>query len=317
MSPFRMKSELPLVVVHRDLIEVSRRQVLDAGRVETGGKFLGFVVPSPTKMPKSAYGKQVAGRWHLISRDIAQGRSCLFLVGSISPGPMAQRTASSLLPDGNFQAAVFQSIERIEPDIEHLGTWHSHHPNGLLEFSGGDIRHYESVVVDPNYGPEHFVAGLCVDGRGLAYGLFELFSRRGGGRRMRLTAEQILVDDSFPSLQPAIERTESEIRSGTRPSPLDSALAAAFVIRERREDGESISWVVEGRSGPTFLGVVTMTKGPEPHVALSVNMSTPEISVQYDAGGVDNTSGARRLTSELSRVVGDLETAVRRARDRS
>jgi hypothetical protein len=317
MSPFGVGREPPLVVVHRDLIKVSQRQVLESGQVETGGKFLGYIVPSPTKMPKSAYGKQVADRWHRISKEIAQGRSCLFLVGSISPGPLARCTDRSILPDGNFQAAVFESIERLEPDLEHLGTWHSHHPNGLSEFSGGDVRHYESVVVDPNYGPEHFIAGLCVDGRGLAHGLFELFLRKGTHRRMRLANDQIIFEDSFPSLQPTVERTESEVRSGGLPSPLDSALASAFVIRERREDSDSTSWVVEGRSGPTFLGVVTMTTGPQPHVALSVNMSTPEVSVQYDAGGMNNAAGARRLTSELLRVVGDLEAAVRRARDRS
>jgi hypothetical protein len=317
MSPFGAGREPPLVVVHRDLLEVSQRQVRDSSRVETGGKFLGYVVPSPSKAPKSAYGKQVADRWHRISKEIAQGRSCLFLVGSISPGPLAQCTETSLLPDGDFQTAVFRSIERLEPDLEHLGTWHSHHPNGLAEFSGGDVRHYESVVVDPNYGPDHFVAGLCIDERGLAYGLFELFSRKGAHRRKRLTSDQIIVDDSFPSLQQTVEQAEDEVRSGGRPSPLDSALSSAFVIRERREDSDSTSWVVGGRSGPTFLAVITMTAGPQPHVALSVNMSTPDVSLQYDASGVDNTAGARRLTSELLRVVGDLEVAVRRARDRS
>ncbi|MET9001898.1 hypothetical protein [Amycolatopsis sp. NPDC004169] len=291
--------------------------MLNAGRVETGGKFIGYVLPSPAKAPRSTYGKQVADRWHRISKEIAKGRSCLFLVGSISPGPLARCTDTSLLPDGKFQAAVFQTIERLEPDLEHLGTWHSHHPNGLSEFSSGDIRHYESVVVDPNHGPDHFVAGLCVDERGLAFGLFELFSRKGAHRRVRLTTDQVIVDDSFPSLQAIVEQTEDELRSGRRPAPLESALATAFVIRERQEDSESTSWVVEGRSGPPFLGVVTMTTGAQPHVALSVNMSTPELSLQYDASGVHNTVGARKLTSELLRVVGDLETAVRRARDRS
>jgi hypothetical protein len=308
--------EPPLVVLHPDLLDVSRRQVLNSPRLETGGKFLGYVVPSAAKVPKSAYGNQVADRWRRIAGEVARGRNCLFLVGSISPGPLAQSTATSLLPDGQFQAAVFQALERSEPELEHLGTWHSHHPNGLSEFSGGDVQHYESVIVDRDYGPDHFVAGLCVDQRGLGNGRFELFSRK-GARRVRLTAEQIVIDGGFPSLQPVVERVEAEVRAGEPPSPLDAALETAFVIRERRQDSDSTSWVVQARSGPDFLGVVTRTRGPQPHVALSINMSTPEISVQYDASSVENRTGVRKLTSDLLRVVNDLEEAVRRSSRRS
>lgn len=309
-------AEPPLVVLHPDLIDLSRRQVLGSPGVETGGKFLGYVVRSAADLPKSEYGRRVADRWHRIARGAARDRGCLFLVGSISPGPRARCTATSLLPDGPFQAAVFRALGRTEPDLEHLGSWHSHHPNGLAEFSGGDIEHYESVIVDRDYGPDHFVAGLCVDERGLAHGLFELFSRQ-GARRRRLTGDQVVVDGGFPSLQPVIERVEAELRGGEGPSALETALGAAFVIRERQDDSDATSWVLQARSGPAFLGVVTSTKGPQPHVALSITMSSAEVSLQYDASCGDGRNGARKLTADLLRVVNDLEKVVRRADKRS
>src|ERR1035437_663340 len=131
MRIFGKERVLPLVVLHRDLIDVSRRQIEASPRAETGGKFLGYVIELGSKEPKSPYGKQIARNW----LQLADKRQCLLLVGSISPGPRAESTATSLIPDAEFQTRVFRALEADEPLLEHLGSWHSHHPNGLSEFS--------------------------------------------------------------------------------------------------------------------------------------------------------------------------------------
>src|SRR4051812_28304697 len=56
----------------------------------------------------------------------------------LEPGPNAQRSPTYLLQDGDYQEKQFRAIEAIQPDIEHLGNWHTHHVNGYPTLSGGD-----------------------------------------------------------------------------------------------------------------------------------------------------------------------------------
>lgn len=75
-------------------------------------------------------------------------------------GPNAIRTAGELQPDGEFQERLFRQLERMDSAIEHVGTWHSHHCNGLLTLSPGDISGYFRTVNKPEYRPNHFLASL-------------------------------------------------------------------------------------------------------------------------------------------------------------
>src|SRR5208282_1767976 len=59
------------------------------------------------------------------------------LSGVLGPGPNATRSATSLFQDGDYQEQVFRSIEERHPEIEHLGSWHTHHVNGLATLSQG------------------------------------------------------------------------------------------------------------------------------------------------------------------------------------
>src|SRR5262249_44316813 len=157
-------------------------------------------------------------------------------VGSISPGPRARCTPTELLPDGEFQDGVFKYLEAQEPALEHLGTWHSHHPNGLPRFSHGDVAHYQSVVADKNYGPDFFVAGLCIDRSGLDHGAFEIFGRCGGLRQI-LGRDQYAQTSRTPSLQRAVAEAERAVekRLAGAVAPLEAALADYFTIRDRQE----------------------------------------------------------------------------------
>jgi hypothetical protein len=106
--------------------------------VEEGGKYIGF-----------------------IDADSQQSGMCeLRIIDFFPGGPRATRTAVEFLPDGDFQDNLFRKAERRDQAIEHLGTWHSHHCNGLRELSGGDIHGYFLTVNKAAYRPLVFIASL-------------------------------------------------------------------------------------------------------------------------------------------------------------
>jgi hypothetical protein len=80
----------------------------------------------------------------------------------IASGPKAVRTSVELLPDGPFQEEVFRVLEFFHPAIEHIGSWHSHTPNGLDHLSSGDVRGYIKTVNDPRYHATLFLALLAI-----------------------------------------------------------------------------------------------------------------------------------------------------------
>jgi hypothetical protein len=102
---------------------------------EEGGKYLGFVESDGTST-------------RIIITDFLPG------------GPNAKRTRIEFLPDGNFQEQLFRQAERLDNRVEHLGSWHSHHCNGLDRFSDGDITGYFKTVNKGEYRQDFFVASL-------------------------------------------------------------------------------------------------------------------------------------------------------------
>lgn len=299
---------VPLVVLHTDLIRQSQQQIAGSPGAETGGKFLGFIIAPGSEPPKTPYGREVAPLWRRLAED---DKNCLLLVGSISPGPRARCTPTELLPDGEFQDGVFKYLESQEPALEHLGTWHSHHPNGLRCFSQGDVAHYQSVIADKNYGPDFFVAGLCVDRSGLERGAFEIFGRRGGLHRV-LGRDHYGQTSRTPSLQRAVAEAERAVekRLAGAVAPLEAALADYFTICDRHEDGESLSLVIKDRSGSSFQGVVTQVKGHERHVEVSLEVSDQGATLRYDG---PLTGDGRSLIGRLQRVLRDVDDATRSA----
>lgn len=86
----------------------------------------------------------------------------LRITGIIEAGPKASRSPTSLFQDGDYQEPIFRSIESEFPAVEHLGTWHTHHVNGLQTLSGGDITTYRKTVNHPNQHTPFFYALLVV-----------------------------------------------------------------------------------------------------------------------------------------------------------
>ncbi len=85
--------------------------------------------------------------------------------GVIEPGPNARRTATSFFQDGDYQTRVFREVEELHPEIEHLGSWHTHHVNGYPTLSGGDRTTYQRMVNHAQHNTDFFYALLVVERR--------------------------------------------------------------------------------------------------------------------------------------------------------
>jgi len=120
------------------------------------------------------------------------------VLGVIGPGPNAQRSATSFFQDGEYQESVFRNVEKEYPNIEHLGNWHSHHPNGLQTLSSGDRATYQRVVNHDKHNTDFLYAVLVVnktphENRRYAVKHFIVF--RNEDRVHEIPESQILVVD--------------------------------------------------------------------------------------------------------------------------
>jgi proteasome lid subunit RPN8/RPN11 len=84
------------------------------------------------------------------------------VLGVIGPGPNAQRSATSFFQDGEYQEKIFREVEKEYPNVEHLGNWHTHHPNGLQTLSSGDRATYQRVVNHNKHNTDFLYALLVV-----------------------------------------------------------------------------------------------------------------------------------------------------------
>lgn len=154
--------------------------------VEEGGKYVGYLLNAGDP---------------LLERIRSGARRVIVIVDFLPSGPNAVRTAVELRPDGPHQEAVFRQIEGLDPAIEHVGTWHSHHCNGLQTLSPGDVDGYFRTVNRPAYRPTFFVASLVknVPRRVEAQGWIDhyLFVR-GDTQSYKITDQIRLVDLPSP-----------------------------------------------------------------------------------------------------------------------
>jgi hypothetical protein len=83
--------------------------------------------------------------------------------GVIDPGPNARRAPTSFFQDGDYQEKIFRSVEEKHPQIEHLGSWHTHHVNGLTTLSSGDRSTYQRIVNHRLHNTDFFYALLVIE----------------------------------------------------------------------------------------------------------------------------------------------------------
>lgn len=113
---------------------------------EEGGKYIGYIFTPGTLQGD---GIHINPRAHAI-----------LITDFLPSGPKAVRTAVEFRPDGEYQDRLFRKIEAEDPAIEHLGTWHSHHCNGVLTLSPGDVDGYFRTIAKPAFRLDYFVASL-------------------------------------------------------------------------------------------------------------------------------------------------------------
>jgi hypothetical protein len=113
------------------------------------------------RYPTSEEGGKYIGYLDVSNPHRSKDRDCRVMITDFLPGgPNATRTAVEFLPDGDFQEQLFRQAEKRDSNVEHLGSWHSHHCNGLDRLSGGDIEGYFKTVNKAAYRPDVFVASL-------------------------------------------------------------------------------------------------------------------------------------------------------------
>lgn len=140
------KDQMVQIALDRRVLEFITAELQKFPLVEEGGKYVGYLLPPSS--PK------------LRDLGLKSDVPALVVTDFLPSGPNAVRTAVELQPDGEYQESLFRRIERIDPDVEHLGTWHSHHCNGLRTLSEGDITGYGRTVNNRAYRPNYFFASL-------------------------------------------------------------------------------------------------------------------------------------------------------------
>jgi len=111
------------------------RNVVSNSHIEEGGKFIG-------KITKKGNNLNIRVETYIDS------------------GPRVDNSSGHLLPDGDYQEKMFRVLETFDPKIDFIGSWHTHHCNGLTELSSGDIQGYMETVNSPRYDIDYFFALL-------------------------------------------------------------------------------------------------------------------------------------------------------------
>jgi hypothetical protein len=134
------------VVFYRLVFGHMLNEINKHATVEEGGKYIGHVVRGTVREPGG--------------RNTDPNAETLLISDFLPSGPRAVRTKVEFLPDGEYQERLFRQIEKVDSAIEHLGTWHTHHCNGLQELSPGDVEGYLRTVNNDRYRLNFFVASL-------------------------------------------------------------------------------------------------------------------------------------------------------------
>lgn len=163
----------------------------------------------------------------------SKGRLQIRVRGLIDAGPDASRSSTSLHQDGDYQVRVFRAIEQDEPDIEHLGTWHSHHCNGLPHLSAGDIETYRRTVNHEKHNLDFWHAILVTERVGkLDYTVKHYVLRRGRREVWEVPSSSVTVIDESPIWGPdhvlGKDEEKTEERSSSSLGDAAAIMASLF-----------------------------------------------------------------------------------------
>jgi hypothetical protein len=187
----------PTVALHRDVVQRAVDEICANPSIEVGGKFVGYV--SGDLVPK-------ARDWRSQFRRVT-----VSILGYLDVGPRADRSAVHHLSDTDYQYALFQRLLEEFPDLEFVGIWHSHHPNGLRTLSVGDVATGRRTVNSPGHDLPFLLSSLAVDTSGLLGGRHYAFVRDHRKHyELHRSAVRVVTGDN--AVAEAIDRLAVEIR---------------------------------------------------------------------------------------------------------
>lgn len=257
----------------------------------------GYMVQELTKCPSVEEGGKYVG-YYLAASDprlrtlgLKDGSDALVVTDFLPSGPRATRTAVELQPDGEYQEGLFRLLEQSDPAVEHLGTWHSHHCNGLSTLSGGDIAGYLRTVNRREYRFDFFLASLVTRlprDPGATDWIDHFLFIRGDKNHYRITDAIQLID--WP--------TSFGAHTGHRPEVGNSRRTQEVSDNpHRREDEKSAAWyeTTDGRAvlaedkrffSTTFEGPTPATRRAS-QITLTGRRGRATISLTYPASPPD------------------------------
>jgi len=266
------------ILFDRQVLGFMLEELSKAPSVEEGGKYIGY--------------RLVPGDPRLASLQLDPMAGAIAITDFLPSGPHATRTAVELMPDGPYQEALFRSIEELDHLIEHVGSWHSHHCNGLRTLSSGDVSGYFRTVNKPAYNLDFFVASLVKDipTRPEESGWIDHFLFVRGERRYYSVTNRVKIVD-WPTCFGRL--TEHRL-----PASGSSATQSQDAVRSREFD-RSLVWfeTQEGRSvlatdkrffDEAFPGAVIASRR-DSQVTLTGRRGTASVAVTYPRESKDGS----------------------------
>ena len=201
----------PLVIVPRRVADRFTAEIRAHPHIEVGGKYVGFI--------------RGASRYKsLVERKNALSGLVFHVTDYLDDGPNAERTGGFHRGDADWQTQEFRRLEQQNPDLEQLGSWHSHHPNGMGTLSSGDIHGYMATVNDRGHNHDFFFVSLGVDRSGFASARHYLFVRE-DSVFYELTVDNVRVAKDEP-VRPAGNAGQQEPAAAQPSNPAPASDAA-------------------------------------------------------------------------------------------
>ena len=234
----------PAITVHSAVIHQAIAEVRQNPTIEVGGKFVGYV-----EGEFSSYDDD----WRAAFNQLR-----ITILGNLDPGPGRDRSAVHHYSDTDYQLQLFQRVAPEFPELRFLGLWHSHHPNGLRELSGGDRQTGLQTVNSDGHELDLLLSSLVIDSAGLLGGRHFVFLR-GHERFYEIGGRSVEVTNGSNRVAAAVERNARWLYSqaGQRPIPRTAGTSRSARRGERHEagtHGSPASWLQspDGREALAF-----------------------------------------------------------------
>ena len=205
----------------------------------------------------------------------SRGRYEIQVKGILDSWAKGNAIADQLLSRWRLSGKYVPGDRSCHPEIEHLGSWHTHHVNGYPTLSGGDKTTYFKTVNHEKHNTDFFYALLVVskNRRGNPrYAVKHFILRRDDDTIYEIPDADITVVDS-PALLPAAPGHES---TSGRSQPESTSLGTNL---ERAKDREFFSEFYPGLKpllsksvgAPYWKGALTLVDGSRADVVAMEN----------------------------------------------